>query len=150
MDACAEVLAAVEGGAAHDLVGRCKGGPDLADQLGVDARVLRDVEEKPAQVDGGGVGACDDEQVGFGQELWLRIGGSAGFGIFGLEEIVEHVFADGLAFGFERFAFDLLVPALGDAVREKLEVAFYVGWRESLEQPVDATWFGPYQKIYQW
>lgn len=66
VEASAEVAARREFGTPDNLIGRVEGAADLLDELPVRPRVPCDVEEESAQVDGGGVGAGNDEEFGFG------------------------------------------------------------------------------------
>ena len=54
-------------------------------------RVVSDVKEGGRDDGCGCIGAGDYEQFGFAKELVKGVGGFASVGVFGLEEVVEHV-----------------------------------------------------------
>lgn len=58
---------------------------------GVDLRVVRNVKESGRDYSCGCIGAGDNEQFGFAKEFVGAVGDFASVGVFGLEEVVEHV-----------------------------------------------------------
>ncbi len=120
----------------------------------VAVRVVSDVEEGGRDGGCGCVGAGDDEQFGFAKEFVGGVGDFASVGVFGLEEVVEHVIPTGgglfaMAFlwvsvaaivkGVSYFEFGALDYASLDKAVEFLDAAR----REEVEKAVEAARFKP-------
>ena len=86
-----EVFAAGEFRSRPDFVDGCECVEEFVFEGGVGMRVMSDVEEGGWDGGCGCIGAGDYEQFGFAKEFVEGVGDFASVGVFGLEEVVEHV-----------------------------------------------------------
>ena len=118
VDAGEEEAAGCQGRPDADVLDIFESRADLSLQGFERVGVMEQVEDCGREARGGGAGAADDQDAGFGDELFVGVA-AAGLGIFGFEQVAEEVAEAGvLAAGH---------APVGDGFAEGLELAGVVG-----------------------